>query len=254
MKASFLFFLLVPALASAQDRPGYEPPVPLQQRLTVLLSETAAMEGALTGKKLGAKAAAELKARLGAVRDELVRLVSVAPKYVHPNGESKAREREQQRERDLEALKQLSWDLQQTQERERQCAQERQRDAQRIAQLQQALQRLPLPPPPPPLPPPPPRPMPIAAGDFQRIVQSMDKQSFADGKLDVLRTAMGQSFFTVAQVALLVDKVTFSENKLDVVRILNPRILDRDHAFELFEHFTFESDKAALKQILDARP
>ena len=256
MKLSIVGLLLLSTLASAQDGPYQEPPVPLQSRLTALLSETAALEGALTGKKLSAKAATELKAHLGAVRDELVKLVTIAPKWVHPNGESKGHEREVQREKDLATIKQLSWDLQQTAERERQCTQERQKDLMRMTAMQQQLQQfeVQLHRPPPPPPPPPPGPMAIAPADFARIVQGIDKQSFADAKIDVLKTAMGSNLFTVAQVALLVDKLTFSENKLEVVRLLNPRILDRNHVFELYEHFTFDSDKTALKQILDARP
>jgi hypothetical protein len=54
----------------------------------------------------------------------------------------------------------------------------------------------------------------------------------------------------VAQVGTLVDLFTFSEDKLEVVRRVRGRIVDPDQAFQLYERFTFDSDKNELRNIL----
>lgn len=84
--------------------------------------------------------------------------------------------------------------------------------------------------------------------DFPALVEAVKAESFGDAKLDVVRTAEGG--LTVDQVGQLVDLFSFSEEQVKVVEITNSRIVDRQNAFKLYSHFTFDSDKKKVKAIL----
>jgi hypothetical protein len=84
--------------------------------------------------------------------------------------------------------------------------------------------------------------------DFPALVQAVNAESFGDAKLDVVRTAEGG--LTVEQVGQLVDLFSFSEEQVKVVEITSPRLVDRQNAFKLYSHFTFDSDKKKVKAIL----
>jgi hypothetical protein len=84
--------------------------------------------------------------------------------------------------------------------------------------------------------------------DFAALVEAVKAESFSDAKLDVVRTSEGG--LTVEQVGQLVDLFSFSVEKVKVVEITNARLVDRQNAFKLYSHFTFEADKKAVKAIL----
>lgn len=93
-------------------------------------------------------------------------------------------------------------------------------------------------------------PQPMDPARFSALLEAIDAEGFEDGKLGVLRTAAPGAFFTVGQVGELVDQFAFSSGKLAVVETCKPRILDLANAFQLYSHFSFESDKAKVRRIL----
>jgi hypothetical protein len=103
---------------------------------------------------------------------------------------------------------------------------------------------------PPPPPPPPAGPRAMEQARFDALVAAVRREPFADGQRRVLDTAMPGSWFTVAQLGTLIDLFTFSPDKLAVVRRARAHIVDPDQAFQLSGRFTFESDKAELRKIL----
>jgi Domain of unknown function (DUF4476) len=50
---------------------------------------------------------------------------------------------------------------------------------------------------------------------------------------------------------VLIDHIVHRENKLAAVPILKDRILDRENAFWLYQHFTYREDKAKVQEILE---
>ncbi len=96
----------------------------------------------------------------------------------------------------------------------------------------------------------PPAPQPMDSAQFGALLEAIDAEGFEDGKLGVLRTAAPSAFFTVGQVGQLVDQFAFSSGKVAVVETCKPRILDLQNAFQLYSHFTFDSDKAKVRRIL----
>lgn len=101
-------------------------------------------------------------------------------------------------------------------------------------------------------PPPPPAPVvqPIGEARLRKLTEAMARESFPREKLVVLRDAAQYDNFLVGQTRMLLEQFSFSNDKLEVVRILWPRVLDRNNSFQLYESFTFSSDKEKLRKII----
>ena len=93
-------------------------------------------------------------------------------------------------------------------------------------------------------------PQPMAAASFDALRATVSNVSFDRGKLAPIKTAARDVYFTVAQTRALLDLMTFDRYKLDAMRILAPRILDRESLFELYGAFTFSSSQNTLRGIL----
>ncbi|MGZ3459688.1 MAG: DUF4476 domain-containing protein [Archangium sp.] len=109
------------------------------------------------------------------------------------------------------------------------------------------FRRRPAPPPPAP---PPPAYQPIADAMLQRLLGSMSREHFAENKMTILQDAAGSNYFLVGQVQQMLSQFQFSRDRLQVVRLLWPRVLDRQNGFELYGSFQFSDEKAQLKEII----
>lgn len=101
-----------------------------------------------------------------------------------------------------------------------------------------------------PAPPPPPAYQPIADAQLQSILRSMSREPFAEDKINVLQSAVGNNYFLVSQVQQVLGQFQFSKDKLEVVRGMWARVLDRQNGFQLYNSFSFSSDKDELKRIM----
>ena len=100
-------------------------------------------------------------------------------------------------------------------------------------------------------PPPPPGPQPLSDGQMRNLLGTMSRESFARDKLNVLQSASGgDSFFVVEQVQQVLAQFQFSKDRLAAVRMLWPRVLDRQNGFQLNSAFQFSADKEELKRII----
>jgi len=86
--------------------------------------------------------------------------------------------------------------------------------------------------------------------DFESLLAAIKNESFSSEKLDVLSLAAPNAWFTVDQVGRLVDAFDHSSDKVDAVRLTRTHLVDRQNGFKLMEHFTFSSDKEAVKALL----
>ena len=103
-----------------------------------------------------------------------------------------------------------------------------------------------------PQPPPPPQPQvyPISEQQLQNLIRAVNKESFGDAKLRVVESAAPTQYFLVPQVMKILQRFSFGEDKLNAVRLLWPRVLDRENAFQLYQAFTFQGEKDQLRQII----
>ncbi len=86
---------------------------------------------------------------------------------------------------------------------------------------------------------------------FKDFVHALDMEAGDEAKLNLLRSAAAHEWFTSAMAGVLIDHVVYRENKLQAVPILKDRILDRENAFWLYQHFTYREDKAKVQEILE---
>jgi Domain of unknown function (DUF4476) len=84
--------------------------------------------------------------------------------------------------------------------------------------------------------------------DFPALVEAVKHESFSDAKLDVVRTSEGG--LTVEQLGQLIDLFSFATEQVKVVEFCQQRLVDRQNAFKLYQHFTFDGDKQKVKALL----
>jgi hypothetical protein len=92
---------------------------------------------------------------------------------------------------------------------------------------------------------------PMADGSFDALVQAMDGQSFATGKLQLLEIAARDNHFLMAQVRRVVLTLTFPSDKVRVVEIMASRVVDRSNSFMLYSAFDFEMEREQVKAIFN---
>jgi hypothetical protein len=94
---------------------------------------------------------------------------------------------------------------------------------------------------------------PLAMGDkdFRALRVALEREAGDQAKLALLKTAASAAYFTTAQAASLIDRLVYREDKLAAVPILKDRILDRENAWQLYQHFTYREDKMKVQEMLE---
>jgi hypothetical protein len=87
--------------------------------------------------------------------------------------------------------------------------------------------------------------------DFHTLRLAVERETGDAAKLAVLRTAAANAFFTTAQAGQLIDRLAYRDDKLAAVPILKDRILDKQNAWQLYQHFTYREDKMKVQEILE---
>ena len=82
---------------------------------------------------------------------------------------------------------------------------------------------------------------------FSTLLDAMSRASFSDEKLRVLEVAAELNRFRIAQVRRVIDTLPFASDRTRVVDILAPRVLDPENAYTLLDAFTFDSEKAHVR-------
>lgn len=94
-------------------------------------------------------------------------------------------------------------------------------------------------------------PQPMSREEFKGFLQALDEEPGDQAKLNLLRSAAARQWFTSAMAGVLIDHLVYRESKLAAVPLLKDRILDRENAFWLYQHFTYREDKARVQEILE---
>jgi uncharacterized protein DUF4476 len=87
--------------------------------------------------------------------------------------------------------------------------------------------------------------------DFRALRTQLEHERGDTAKLSLLRTAAANSYFTTLQAASLIDRLVYREDKLNAIPILKDRILDRENAWQLYQHFTYREDKIKVQEMLE---
>ena len=85
--------------------------------------------------------------------------------------------------------------------------------------------------------------------DFKMMCEVVDDASFHEKKIGVIKVACISSYFNSKQCAKLLSMIPFDDAKLKALKVLAPRIIDRD-VTEVVKQFTFSSNKDKALEIL----
>ena len=94
-------------------------------------------------------------------------------------------------------------------------------------------------------------PQPMSREAFKDFVHAMDVEAGDEAKLGLLKSAAAHEWFTAAMAGVVIDHIVHRENKLRAVPLVKDRILDKENAFWLYEHFTYREDKAKVQEMLE---
>ena len=78
------------------------------------------------------------------------------------------------------------------------------------------------------------KPQPISNGAFAALVKALDAESFEDGKLSVVRSAVQGNHFLAGQIAIVMDQFSFSSGKVESAALMWTRVLDPQNSFVIY--------------------
>ena len=88
----------------------------------------------------------------------------------------------------------------------------------------------------------------VSSSELTQIERSIDRESFSDDQLAVLRSASRGRHFTSSQVIRLMNGFSFDDDKVEAAVILFPRVIDQQNWYTVYGGLTFSSDKTALRR------
>ena len=95
-----------------------------------------------------------------------------------------------------------------------------------------------------------PAPKAMAEEPFQSLFSQFSNESFDDNKLPIIQLAAQHNWFSVAQAERLLKSMTFDEGKLKLLRLLAPRLINREQGFSLLKVFTFSDKRKKAEALL----
>ena len=93
------------------------------------------------------------------------------------------------------------------------------------------------------------RPRAMHRKDFKMMCEVVDDASFHEKKIGVIKVACISSYFNSKQCAKLLSMIPFDDAKLKALKVLAPRMIDRD-VTDIVKQFSFSSNKDKALEIL----
>ena len=85
---------------------------------------------------------------------------------------------------------------------------------------------------------------------FQTFYKEMKNEPFKDDRMKLLNAALAGSDFTSAQCLQLTKLYTFDDDRMEIMKIMYPRIVDKEAFFTLINTLTFSSSKEKMKDFI----
>src|SRR5580704_9839945 len=90
----------------------------------------------------------------------------------------------------------------------------------------------------------------INYGNLYNLKEQVKKTALAGQKKQLIDVAAKSNWFTCSQVKELLDQLAFPNDKIHCLGNLNPRIVDPNNKFQIFDTFTFQKDKDKASQVM----
>lgn len=85
---------------------------------------------------------------------------------------------------------------------------------------------------------------------FQTFYKEMKNEPFRDDRMKLLNAALAGSDFTSAQCLQLTKLYTFDDDRMEIMKIMYPRIVDKEAFFTVINTLTFSSSKEKMKDFI----
>ena len=85
---------------------------------------------------------------------------------------------------------------------------------------------------------------------FQTFCKEMKNEPFKDDRMKLLNAALAGSDFTSAQCLQLTKLYTFDDDRMEIMKIMYPRIVDKEAFFTVINTLTFSSSKEKMKDFI----
>lgn len=85
---------------------------------------------------------------------------------------------------------------------------------------------------------------------FQTFYKEMKNEPFKDDRMKLLNAALAGSDFTSAQCLQLTKLYTFDDDRMEIMKIMYPRIVDKEAFFMVINTLTFSSSKEKMKDFI----
>ena len=92
---------------------------------------------------------------------------------------------------------------------------------------------------------------PMSEEKFLQLIDMLKKAPFESDRMDIVRTAAKDNFFTSEQVRKIMETFQFDENRIRVARILYPRVVDRENFFVVYSALDHSSSREELRKWID---
>lgn len=85
---------------------------------------------------------------------------------------------------------------------------------------------------------------------FQTFYKEMKNEPFKDDRMKLLNAALAGSDFISAQCLQLTKLYTFDDDRMEIMKIMYPRIVDKEAFFTVINTLTFSSSKEKMKDFI----
>ena len=85
---------------------------------------------------------------------------------------------------------------------------------------------------------------------FQTFYKEMKNEPFKDDRMKLLNAALAGSDFTSAQCLQLTKLYTYDDDRMEIMKIMYPRIVDKEAFFTVINTLTFSSSKEKMKDFI----
>ena len=85
---------------------------------------------------------------------------------------------------------------------------------------------------------------------FQTFYKEMKNEPFKNDRMKLLNAALAGSDFTSAQCLQLTKLYTFDDDRMEIMKIMYPRIVDKEAFFTVINTLTFSSSKEKMKDFI----
>jgi hypothetical protein len=91
----------------------------------------------------------------------------------------------------------------------------------------------------------------MEAGRFADLLRALEAESFAKGKLRVVKQAARHDHFSVEQVRQVMRQFSFADGKVEAAAAMHRRLVDPENFFQAYEELSFEADKNKLRGLIE---